>query len=208
MSKVKPHSVKKTNQVNAAVILQRLTERLAHTPPVRRSRACPKGALIEQLREPLQALRREHQCSLPLLVELLKECGFQIHLSTLKRYLGPTDAARPASPTGAPAVDAPMPRPASSTGAPAVISPRASRVDPSDAVVPVVTPAPTPAAGAVPSRHEVTPSRLHLASRFTPKPEVPYPELIRQAAARKQSQDTTPASDDTPGSSDPPTSTA
>ncbi|MBK9952996.1 MAG: hypothetical protein IPP10_16340 [Candidatus Competibacteraceae bacterium] len=58
------------------------------------------------------------------------------------------------------------------------------------------------------SRHEVTPSRLHLASRFTPKPEVPYPELIRQAAARKQSQDTAPASDDPPGSSDPPTPSA
>ncbi len=208
MSKVKPRSMKKTTPVNAAVLLQRLTARIAHTPPVRRSRACPKGALLEPLREPLQTLRREYRCSWPRLVELLAECGFQVHSSTLKRYLGPTDAARPASPTGAPAVDAPMPRPASSTGAPAVISPRASRVDPSDAVVPVVTPAPTPAAGAVPSRHEVTPSRLHLASRFTPKPEVPYPELIRQAAARKQSQDTAPASDGTPGSSDPPTPSA
>ena len=197
---MKPHSMKKTNQLNAAVILQRLTERVAHTPPVRRSRACPKGALIEQLREPLQALRREHRCSLPLLVELLKECGFQVHSSTLKRYLGPAASARAASPTGGPAV---MP-------------PRVSRPAPSDTKVPVVTPtpdsvmSPAPASDteAVPPRHEVTPSRLHLASRFTPKPEVPYPELLRQAAARKQSRDTASASDDPPGSSDPPTPSA
>lgn len=200
MSKVKPRSMKKTTPVNAAVLLQRLTARIAHTPPVRRSRACPKGALLEPLREPLQTLRREYRCSWPRLVELLAECGFQVHSSTLKRYLGPAASARAASPTGAPAV----------------IPPRASRSEPSDAGVPivtstldsVVTPDPAPAAAAVPSRHEVTPSRLHLASRFTPKPEVPYPELLRQAASRKQSQDTAPASDDPPGSSDPPTPSA
>ena len=200
MRKVKPHSMKKTTPTNAAVLLQRLTERIAHTPPIHRPRARPKGALLKPLREPLQALRREHRCSWPRLVELLAECGLQIHLSTLKRYLGPAASARAASPTGAPAV----------------IPPRASRSEPSDAGVPivtstldsVVTPDPAPAAAAVPSRHEVTPSRLHLASRFTPKPEVPYPELLRQAASRKQSQDTAPASDDPPGSSDPPTPSA
>ena len=197
---MKPHSMKKTTPVNAAALFQRLTERIAHTPPVCRSRACPKGALLEPLRESLQALRREHRCSWPRLVELLAECGLQIHLSTLKRYLGPAASARAASPTGVPAV---MP-------------PRVSRPAPSDTKVPVVkptpdsvmTPAPAPNTEAVPPRHEVTPSRLHLASRFTPKPEVPYPELLRQAAARKHPQDTVCASDDTPGSSDPPTPTA
>ena len=189
---MKPHSMKKTTPTNAAVLLQRLTERIAHTPPVRRPRARPKGALLEPLREPLQALRREHRCSWPRLVELLAECGLQIHLSTLKRYLGPAASARAASPTGVPAV----------------IPPRVSRPEPSDTEVPVVTPAPAPDTEAVPPRHEVTPSRLHLASRFTPKPEVPYPELLRQAASRKQSQDTAPASDDPPGSSDPPTPSA
>ena len=178
MRKVKPHSMKKTTPTNAAVLLQRLTERIAHTPPVCRPRARPKGVLLEPLREPLQALRREHQCSWPRLVELLAECGLQIHLSTLKRYLGPAASARAASPTGVPAV----------------IPPRVSRPEPSDAEVPVATLTPD--------------SVIHLASRFTPKPEVPYPELIRQAAARKQSQDTAPASDDPPGSSDPPTPSA
>ena len=200
MRKVKPHSMKKTTPVNAAALLQRLTERIAHTPPIRRPRARPKGVLLEPLREPLQTLRQEYRCSWPRLVELLAECGLQIHLSTLKRYLGPAASARAAS----------------LTGAPAVIPPRVSRPEPSDTKVPVVkptpdsvmTPAPAPNTEAVPPRHEVTPSRLHLASRFTPKPEVPYPELIRQAAARKHHQDTATASDDTPGSSGPPTPSA
>ena len=190
--------MKKTKPVNAAILLQRLSERVAHTPPVRRPRDCPKGALIEQLREPLQALRVEHQCSLSTLVTLLAECGFPIHVSTLRRYLGPTHAERPDASTS----------PISAASTPAVISSHVPKSDSSDGVVPAVPLAPTPATEVIFPQHEVTPSRPQLTSRFTPKPEIPYSELIRQAAARKPPSDTTTTSDDPPESSDPPTSAA
>lgn len=191
----------KLKPMDAAVLLQRLTERLAKTPAVVR-RTNPKGALIEQLREPLQALRAEYRCTWPALVALLADCGFKIHLSTLKRYLGPNTAARAVFPTGAPAVNAPLP----SAIAPEAMPPCAPKPGLSDAVTLVVTPAPAPVAEATPSE---PPARLHLTSRFTPKPEIPYRELLRQAEARKQAQDTAaPASDETPGSSSPPPSTA
>ena len=193
--------MKKTKPVNAAILLQRLSERVANTPPVRRPRARPKGALIEQLREPLQALQVEHQCSLLTLAALLAECGFQIHVSTLRRYLGPTHTVRPDSSTS-------LASSTSSTHTPAVILPRAPKPDLSKVVVPDVPPAPAsaPATEVVPPQQET--SRLQLTSRFTPKPEVPYSELVRQSAARKPPADTTPVSDDPPESPNPPTSAA
>lgn len=83
---------KSRNTVSPETVARRLQQALAGFPDPaeqRRRRTDTKGHLIEALREPLRDAIRQRGCSLPDLVALLRESGLTVHLSTLKRHLGP-----------------------------------------------------------------------------------------------------------------------
>lgn len=80
------------NNVSPETVSQRLQQALARFPdPAEqwRRRTDTKRHLIEALREPLREAIRQRGCSLSDLVALLRESGLTVHLSTLKRHLGP-----------------------------------------------------------------------------------------------------------------------
>jgi hypothetical protein len=82
---------KSRNTVSPETVARRFQQALAGfpDPAEQRRRADTKGRLIEALREPLRDAIRQRGCSLPDLVALLRESGLTVHLSTLKRHLGP-----------------------------------------------------------------------------------------------------------------------
>lgn len=179
----------KTRNPSAAVDFAAIEGALAGLPErAPEPRANTKRYLIEQLREPLlDAMVSRHQ-SLETLAELLGRWGIAIRPETLRRYLGPITehrrrAASPADkpPADKPARDDPPPtravRGAGSSerpGAGAVGSPEAlARLDSALAEAPMPSVAP-------PVRP--TPD---LSSRFVPRPELPYDELIRRSQAQQ-----------------------
>lgn len=83
---------KLSNKVSPETVSQRLQQALARFPDRAeqwRRRTDTKRHLIEALREPLREAIRQRGCSLSDLVALLRESGLTVHLSTLKRHLGP-----------------------------------------------------------------------------------------------------------------------
>lgn len=169
---MKKHSRKKT--AHPAVDIERLTGILGHLPdaPTSPRRTDTQRHLIEQLREPLLQAVTQQGYSLQKLADLLREEGVTIHPSTLRRYLGPMGVS-PAKRRQPPSPGDPPGTQVFSSG---VAAPENSIPDPFQrpSVAPEVPPAP-PASPV-----------LNLSSRFTPKPEVPYDELIRQGQARQK----------------------
>ncbi len=178
---------KSKNKVSPETVSRRLQQALARFPDPSeqwRRRTDTKRHLIEALREPLREAIRQRGCSLSDLVALLRESGLTVHLSTLKRYLGPVGDDRAVyrrarsknPPPGRPtAGSVEVPEPLGTPEAPDA----PKRPDVADALEPARAEAPMPSSGP-PAR-----SNPHLSSRFVPKPELPYDELLRRSEAQK-----------------------
>ncbi|MFZ1643468.1 MAG: hypothetical protein WAV07_18970 [Candidatus Contendobacter sp.] len=173
--------------------MQRLTEAIERFPKNAEKqlpRTDTKRYLIEQLREPLRAILIERGYSLPELVALLHRCGITIHLSTLKRHLGSMGPTRAANRHGL-AGDSASPADPAAYPAPTPTAPAAPMV-PLENRPPIFRPAAAPESARC-TEHPVAdknapPAKpaIPLSGRFTPRPELPYDELIRQSEQRKQ----------------------
>lgn len=150
--------------------ISELAEDINHWPPrVRPKRTDTKRHVIEQLREPLLDALLTRGYSYAQLVTLLKQRGLTIHISTLRKYLGPLSQQRNVPSVRVPAGNADsqtvgMPQP---VVRPALIGDR-DRVTVADQS--------RPPAGKVdrPSHEEVSSSR---SGRFVPLPEIPLDKL-------------------------------
>lgn len=174
--------------------VQRLTQVLSNLPetPAKPRRTHTKRYLVEGLRETLVQLIATRGYSIQQLATLLKQHGVEIHPITLGCYLGDVSRYRqayrqarepairstverdPTASKSSKTQDRPHDRVASTgNGQTAAFGPT---------VAPQSTVAPAPPIYPV----SPTPPSLYLSSRFTPKPELPYDELIRQSEARKR----------------------
>ena len=163
---VKKHSRKAT--ARPSVDIERLAHKLANLPdaPAPPQRTDTQRYLIEQLRDPLLRAATQYGYSVQRLADLLREEGITIHPSTLRRYLGPL-GHRPVRQRRSTPLNEPHA---------AVSESRSPDAFQGSAAAPKPENPPTPS----------SPPAIHLSSRFTPKLEVPYDELIRQGEARQK----------------------
>lgn len=166
-------------------------------PPPRPPRTDTKRYLIEQLREPFLAALATRGYTVRMLADFLKAQDVEIALPTLYRYLGPISPYRYAwrrTPEAAWAAGLesqnrfPEPTPVPvSADAPDSAS---SNAIPIRAAAPAAPAAPAreakPAAGTGRLAASSAKPPLALASRFTPKPEIPWEEFVRGAATAEE----------------------
>lgn len=169
-------------------------------PPPRPLRTDTKRYLIEQLREPFLAALATRGYTVRMLADFLKAQDVEIALPTLYRYLGPIgpyryawrrppEAAWTAGLESQNRFPEPAPVPAFSD-APDSASSNAIPIRaawPEQSAVPAAPARETkPAAGTGRLAASSAKPPLALASRFTPKPEIPWEEFVQGAATAEE----------------------
>jgi len=171
-------------------------------PPPRPPRTDTKRYLIEQLREPFLAALATRGYTVRMLADFLKAQDVEIALPTLYRYLGPIgpyryawrrtpEAAWTAGLESQNRFPEPAPVPAFSdapdSASSNAIPIRAAAARPERSAAPAAPAREAkPAAGTGRLAASSAKPSLALASRFTPKPEIPWEEFVRGAATAEE----------------------